>query len=55
MKHHYINPQIEVMRLSGEGIICDSNSGTEDFGKGTGVGNDIFDSMKPSDLFNFKF
>ncbi|MBO4571985.1 MAG: hypothetical protein J5699_08680 [Bacteroidales bacterium] len=55
MKHFYENPQAEVTLLAGEGFICDSNSGTEDFGKGTGVGNDIFDSMKPSDLFNFKF
>jgi len=53
MKQHYIIPQAEVTLLAGEGFICDSGAGTEDFGKGTGVGNDIFDALKPFDSFNF--
>ena len=55
MKYLYEHPVIEAVRVSGEGFICDSGAGTEDFGKGTGIGNDIFDSAKPSDLFNFNF
>ncbi len=54
MKHSYQNPQVEVTLLTGEGLLCDSGAGTEDFGKGTGVGNDIFDALKPfGSSFNF--
>ncbi|MBO4768407.1 MAG: hypothetical protein IKX03_05075 [Bacteroidales bacterium] len=55
MKYNYDYPKVEVTLLSAEGLICDSGAGTEDFGKGTGIGDDMFDSMKPSDLFNFNF
>lgn len=54
MKRSYQNPQVEVTLLSGEGLLCDSGAGTEDFGKGTGVGNDIFDALNPFDN-TFKF
>ncbi|MBQ7575680.1 MAG: hypothetical protein IJT26_04020 [Bacteroidales bacterium] len=53
MKHTYKKPLAEVTTLLGEGLLCDSGAGTEDFGKGTGVGNDIFDALKPFDTFNF--
>ncbi len=54
MKQIYKYPQAEVTLLAGEGFICDSGAGTEDFGQGTGVGNDIFDALRPFDS-SFKF
>ena len=47
MKRFYENPQVEVARMYEENIICASGSSTEDFGKGTGVGTELFDLLKP--------
>ena len=47
MKRFYENPQVEVAQMYGENVICGSGTGTEDFGKGTPIGNGIFDALKP--------
>ena len=46
-KSIYSKPVADSVVLSGEGLFCDSGAGTEDFGKTPGIGNDIFDSIKP--------
>ena len=47
MKRFYETPQVEVARMYEENVICGSGTTTEDFGKGSPIGGDIFESNKP--------